>query len=115
MTNTDTPSPAAPHTVAVVDAVTAEVAELTRAGAKTADGPQPANTAVGAVLALQGRAGKPHVEGMPTRDPEVTLTEIRDAAAEHLPGAHLRRRLYWHYSLLWHRDVTCSGMPDGAG
>jgi len=68
----------------------------------------PANAAVGAVLALQGRAGKPHAEGMPTREPDATLTEIRDAAAEHLPGAHLRRRLYWRYSLLWHRDVTCS-------
>jgi len=65
----------------------------------------PANAAVGAVLAFRGRAGKPDAEGMPVREPEATLAEIRDVAAEQLPGAHLRRRLYWRYSLLWHRGV----------
>jgi len=65
----------------------------------------PANAAVGAVLASRGRAGKPDAEGMPVREPEATLAEIRDVAAEQLPGARLRRRLYWRYSLLWHRGV----------
>jgi len=58
------------------------------------------------VLASRGRAGKPDAEGMPIREPEATLAEIRDVAAEQLPGAHLRRRLYWRYSLLWHRDTA---------
>jgi len=66
----------------------------------------PANAAVGTVLALRGHAGKPHAEGMPTQAPETMLTEIRDVAADQLPGAHLRRRLYWRYSLLWHRGVA---------
>ena len=58
------------------------------------------------MLALCGHAGKPHAEGMPTQAPETMLTEIRDVAADQLPGAHLRRRLYWRYSLLWHRGVA---------
>ena len=62
----------------------------------------PANAAVGVVLASRGRAGKPDAEGI--REPEATLAEIRDVAAEQLPCAHLRRRLYWRYSLLWRRD-----------
>jgi len=66
----------------------------------------PANAAVGVVLASRGRAGKPDAEGMPIREPAATLAEIRDVSAEQLPGAHLRRRLYWRYSLLWHRDTA---------
>jgi len=66
----------------------------------------PANAAVGVVLASRGRAGKPDAEGMPIREPEATLAEIRDVAAGQLHGAHLRRRLYWRYSLLWHRDTA---------
>ncbi len=69
----------------------------------------PANAAVGALLASRGRAGKPDAEGMPIREPEATLAEIRGVAAEQLPGAHLRRRLYWRYSLLWHRDTSGDG------
>ncbi len=66
----------------------------------------PANAAVGVVLASRGRAGKPDAEGMPIREPEATLAEIRDVATGQLHGAHLRRRLYWRYSLLWHRDTA---------
>jgi len=66
----------------------------------------PANAAVGVVLASRGRAGKPDAEGMPIREPEATLAEIRDVATGQLHGAHLRRRLYWRYSLRWHRDTA---------
>lgn len=63
----------------------------------------PANALVGAVLAARGRAGKPNDEGMPVRDPETTLAEIRAAAADLLPGAVVRRRVFWRYTLLWRR------------
>jgi trans-aconitate methyltransferase len=63
----------------------------------------PANAAVGMVLAARGRAGKPNDEGMPVCDPDTTLAEIRAAAAESLPGAVVRRRVFWRYTLLWRR------------
>jgi SAM-dependent methyltransferase len=37
----------------------------------------------------------------PTADPRETLAEIRAAAAAELPGARIRRRLFWRYSLVY--------------
>ena len=37
----------------------------------------------------------------PTAPPETTLAEIRAAAAQVLPGARIRRRLFWRYSLVY--------------
>ncbi|MFG1807035.1 class I SAM-dependent methyltransferase [Streptomyces sp. NPDC049040] len=37
----------------------------------------------------------------PTADPQETLDEIRAAAARELPGARIRRRLFWRYSLVY--------------
>jgi SAM-dependent methyltransferase len=37
----------------------------------------------------------------PTANPQHTLTEIRQAAARVLPGARIRRRLFWRYSLTY--------------
>ncbi|PSK99547.1 methyltransferase family protein [Murinocardiopsis flavida] len=39
--------------------------------------------------------------GMPVRDPDMSLREIGVAAALALPGAVLRRRLFWRYTLSW--------------
>ncbi|MEU5848813.1 class I SAM-dependent methyltransferase [Saccharopolyspora shandongensis] len=64
-----------------------------------------ANAAVGAYLATRGRAGKPHDEGMPVQDASATLTEISDAAREILPGALVRRRLFWRHSVLWRKPA----------
>jgi SAM-dependent methyltransferase len=62
----------------------------------------PANLVVGAVLAARGRAGKPHNEDMPVKwPPDTTLADIRDAAAELLPGARVRRLLFFRYGLEW--------------
>ncbi|MEV0054492.1 class I SAM-dependent methyltransferase [Saccharopolyspora shandongensis] len=63
----------------------------------------PANAAVGAYLATRGRAGKPHDEGMPVQDANATFAEIRNAAGEILPGAQVRRHLFWRHSLLWRK------------
>jgi len=38
---------------------------------------------------------------MPVRDPATTLAEITAAARTHLPGATIRRRLYFRYTLRW--------------
>jgi SAM-dependent methyltransferase len=40
-----------------------------------------------------------------TRAPEMTFSEIRREADRILPGARLRRRLFWRYTLVW-RDVA---------
>ncbi|GAA4620262.1 methyltransferase domain-containing protein [Saccharopolyspora hordei] len=61
----------------------------------------PANAVVGAYKAARGRAGKPHDEGMPVKDPTSTLREVCAAAAEVMPGAVLQRRLFWRFTLLW--------------
>lgn len=40
---------------------------------------------------------------MPVREPTRTLAEISAAAAVHLPGARIRRHLFYRYSLTWQR------------
>ncbi|WP_067971613.1 class I SAM-dependent methyltransferase [Nocardiopsis trehalosi] len=42
----------------------------------------------------------PHMSA-PTAEPRETLAEIRSAAARELPGARIRRRLFWRYTLLY--------------
>ncbi|MBF8194587.1 class I SAM-dependent methyltransferase [Nonomuraea sp. K274] len=37
----------------------------------------------------------------PTTDPQETLADIRAAAAQELPGARIRRRLFWRYTLVY--------------
>ena len=44
--------------------------------------------------------GTEHVNA-PIRDPETTLREIRDAVHHALPGAVVKRELFYRYSLVW--------------
>jgi len=53
------------------------------------------------VARLRGGVGRVMA---PTRDPAMSLAEIRRSAAAVLPGARVARRLYWRYSLLWRKD-----------
>jgi len=46
---------------------------------------------------------------MPVRDPIDTLAEIAAAAGTCLPGARIRRRLYFRYTLRWDKPVTAGG------
>lgn len=39
--------------------------------------------------------------GASTLDPSMTLAEIRRAASDVVPGAIIRRRLLWRYTLIW--------------
>ncbi|CAL9406469.1 Trans-aconitate 2-methyltransferase [Streptomyces sp. enrichment culture] len=45
-------------------------------------------------------APPPHMTA-PTTDPRETLSDIRAAAARELPGARIRRRLFWRYTLVY--------------
>ena len=37
----------------------------------------------------------------PTAEPKQTVAEIRAAADRELPGARIRRRRFWRYTLVW--------------
>jgi SAM-dependent methyltransferase len=41
-------------------------------------------------------------EGVPLRDPDLTLREIGTLAETLLPGAVIKRRLLWRYTLMYH-------------
>jgi len=49
-----------------------------------------------------------------TRPPEMTFAEIRREAVRLLPGARLRRRLFWRYTLVW-RASGSGSRRSGAG
>ncbi|WP_017569486.1 methyltransferase domain-containing protein, partial [Nocardiopsis halotolerans] len=55
--------------------------------------------------------GTPNLHGtgptaeMPVRDPEMSLREIVEETAEILPGARVRRLLFWRYSLVYTRPA----------
>ena len=51
---------------------------------------------------------------MPVRDPATTLAEITAAARAHLPGATLRRRLFFRYTLRWDKPPV-TAPPPGSG
>jgi hypothetical protein len=58
----------------------------------------PANAVARLVTAGRPRTGR---AVMPTTDPVMTLPEIRAAAADLLPGATIRRLLFWRYLLVY--------------
>jgi SAM-dependent methyltransferase len=63
--------------------------------------PRPARPARGPA------AGQP---AMPVKDPATTLAQITAAARIHLPGATVRRRLFFRYTLRWDKpQVTAAG------
>ena len=61
----------------------------------------PANAIVGLAKAINGTGGKRHQTEMPVVLTAPTLPEIRAAAAEIVPGARIRRHVFWRYSLVW--------------
>ena len=46
--------------------------------------------------------------GVVTRPPRESLAEIRAAASRMLPGATIRRRFYYRYTLIWDRPAEGS-------
>ncbi|MFI0978159.1 class I SAM-dependent methyltransferase [Streptomyces sp. NPDC021093] len=62
----------------------------------------PANVAM-AVLKNKGRkVGRPAAMTAPVRPAGMSFAEISRGARRVLPGARLRRRLFWRYTLVWH-------------
>lgn len=61
----------------------------------------PANAAMG-LLKNKGRPSpRPVSMTAPTRSPNMTFDDIVREARDVLPGARLRRRLFWRYTLVW--------------
>jgi hypothetical protein len=46
---------------------------------------------------------------MPVRDPACTVAEIAATASARLPGATIRRRLYFRYTLRWDKSAPAAG------
>jgi SAM-dependent methyltransferase len=82
--------------LAKVDSPTDALVDLVSAAANPVVGlvkhPRPARPVEGAA------AGQPV---MPVRDPSATVAEIAAAADAPLPGAAIRRRLFFRYTLRW--------------
>ncbi|MGY1712941.1 class I SAM-dependent methyltransferase [Geodermatophilus nigrescens] len=64
-----------------------------------------ADRAVGLRRAVRGLAAGAPVPGMPMRDPELTVREVRARARAVLPGVRVRRLLFWRYLLVWQRPA----------
>uniref|UniRef100_A0AAU3H3M2 Class I SAM-dependent methyltransferase n=1 Tax=Streptomyces sp. NBC_01401 TaxID=2903854 RepID=A0AAU3H3M2_9ACTN len=61
----------------------------------------PANLAMGRLKNKGRPSARPVSMTARTRTEEMTLDEIVRGAGDVLPGARLRRRLFWRYSLVW--------------
>jgi SAM-dependent methyltransferase len=69
----------------------------------------PANLLLGLVKSAGADVAR-RAMSAPAAPPAETLAEIRAAAAEVLPGAAVRRRLFWRYTLRWTR-VSAAPAP----
>ncbi|MGA5168359.1 class I SAM-dependent methyltransferase [Streptomyces lavendulocolor] len=67
----------------------------------------PLNAAVGLVPSRGRTRPRPVAMTAPTRPATMTFREIAHGAREVLPGAVVRRRLFWRWTLVWHHP------PDG--
>ena len=68
----------------------------------------PSNLALALVKTRGRRSPRPASMTAPTRPATMGFREIVREARRTLPGARLRRRLFWRYTLVWHND------PDDA-
>jgi hypothetical protein len=62
-----------------------------------------ANAIIRATARWYGSSPARQVGTAPVMDAQMTLPEIKREALGLLPGAVIRRRLYWRYSLIYHR------------
>lgn len=69
-----------------------------------------AQTAVGVALGLARLAGVAALvkddDGMPVVAPDLSIRQVRHQAQRELPGARVRRLLFWRYLLEWTRPTT---------
>ncbi|MEV5646100.1 class I SAM-dependent methyltransferase [Streptomyces flaveolus] len=64
----------------------------------------PLNAALGWIKNKGGRACPPASMTAPVRPATMSFPEITREARRILPGARLRRRLFWRYTLVWRQD-----------
>jgi SAM-dependent methyltransferase len=57
------------------------------------------------IMAIRFLRGEEEV-GAPLQDPNETLGSVRRESAVILPGSVLRRRLFFRYTLVWHRPIS---------
>ncbi|MFJ2025044.1 class I SAM-dependent methyltransferase [Streptomyces sp. NPDC087897] len=63
----------------------------------------PANVVMAWIKSRGRKVPRPASMSAPTRPADMTFAEIVLDAHQALPGARLRRRLFWRYTLVWHR------------
>ncbi|KOU33008.1 class I SAM-dependent methyltransferase [Streptomyces sp. WM6378] len=63
----------------------------------------PLNVAMAWIKTKGRRAPRPASMTAPTRPACMTFSDIARTAGNVLPGARLRRRLFWRYTLVWHQ------------
>lgn len=63
----------------------------------------PSNVAIAWIKNKGRKAPRPVSMTAPTRPATMTFAEILRDARQALPGARLRRRLFWRYTLVWQR------------
>ncbi|MCL7495074.1 class I SAM-dependent methyltransferase [Streptomyces sp. MCA2] len=63
----------------------------------------PLNAATGWLKNKGRRAPRPASMTARTRPADMSFPDIVSEAQDALPGARLRRRLFWRYTLVWHR------------
>ncbi|MFB8032492.1 class I SAM-dependent methyltransferase [Streptomyces sp. NPDC056004] len=64
----------------------------------------PSNVAMAWIKNKGRKAPRPASMTAPTRPAATTLADIVRDARQALPGARLRRRLFWRYTLVWHQQ-----------
>ncbi|MER5368964.1 class I SAM-dependent methyltransferase [Streptomyces sp. NPDC002722] len=63
----------------------------------------PSNVAMALIKNRGRRSSRPTSMTAPTRPATMTFADIVRDARHALPGVRLRRRLFWRYTLVWHR------------
>lgn len=64
----------------------------------------PSNVAMAWIKNKGRKAPRPASMTAPTRPATTTFADIVRDARQALPGARLRRRLFWRYTLVWHQQ-----------
>lgn len=64
----------------------------------------PSNVAMAWLKSKGRKAPRPASMTAPTRSATMTFADIVRDARQALPGARLRRRLFWRYTLVWHQN-----------
>ncbi|MFG2621398.1 class I SAM-dependent methyltransferase [Streptomyces sp. NPDC048507] len=75
----------------------------------------PANVAMALIKNRGRKAPRPTSMTAPTRPASMTFGDIVLDAHRVLPGARLHRRLFWRYTLVWHRDEETAGRSPRQG